>query len=178
MVVITVPTAPEVGLRLVMVGEEGLTVKLIALLANPPTMTTMLPVVAPLGTGATMLVALQLVGAATVPLKVTVLLPWLVPKLLPVVVITAPTAPEVGLKLVMLGAEGVTVKPIPLLGSPPTVTTTLPVVAPLGTGAVMLVALQLIGAATVPLKVTVPLTWLVPKVVPVMVITVPTAPEV
>ena len=45
------------------------------LLACPPTVTTTLPVVAPVGTGATIEVALQLVGVATVPLKVTVLLP-------------------------------------------------------------------------------------------------------
>src|ERR1700681_338704 len=121
-----------------MVGAEGFTVKLTPLLANPPTVTTTLPVVAPLGTGVTMLVALQLVGAATVPLKVTVLPPWLVPKLVPVVVITAPTTPEVGLTLVMVGAEGFTVKFIPLLGSPPPLTTKLPVVAPIGTGVTML----------------------------------------
>ena len=78
-----------------MVGTEEFTVKLTPLLANPLTATTTLPVVAPLGTAVTMLVALQLVGAATIPLKVTVLLPWLVPKFVPVVVITVPTVPEV-----------------------------------------------------------------------------------
>jgi hypothetical protein len=50
---------------------------------------------------------------------------------------------------------GVTVKGRPLLATPPTVTTTLPVVAPAGTGALMLVSLQLAGLARVPLKVTV-----------------------
>ena len=39
----------------------------------------------------------------------------------------------------------VTVKLAPLLGMPPTVSTTLPEVAPLGTGTVMLVSLQLVG---------------------------------
>ena len=48
----------------------------------------------------------------------------------------------------------VTVKVTPLLADPPTVTTTNPVVAPEGTGAAMLVALQLVGVAAVPLKVT------------------------
>ena len=42
--------------------------------------------------------------------------------------------PDVGLRLVMLGAGTVTVKLTPLLATPPTVTTTFPVVAPLGTG--------------------------------------------
>jgi len=50
----------------------------------------------------------------------------------------------------------VTVKVMPLLARPPTVTTTGPLVAPLGTGTVMLVSLQLVGVASVPLNVTVP----------------------
>jgi len=57
--------------------------------------------------------------------------------------------------LVMLGAGGVTVKLTPLLATPPTVTTTFPVVAPAGTGVTMLVALQLVGVAAVPLNLTV-----------------------
>jgi hypothetical protein len=51
------------------------TVNVNALLATPPTVTTTAPVVAPLGTGTTMLLALQLVGVPAVPLKVTVLVP-------------------------------------------------------------------------------------------------------
>jgi hypothetical protein len=51
------------------------TVNVTPLLASPFTVTTTFPVVAPLGTGATIEVALQLVGVAAVPLKVTVLLP-------------------------------------------------------------------------------------------------------
>ena len=49
----------------------------------------------------------------------------------------------------------VTVKAKPLLAIPPTVTTTGPVVAPEGTGTATLVGLQLVGAAVVPLNVTV-----------------------
>jgi len=67
-----------------------------------------------------------------------------------------PTVPEVGERLAMLGAGGkVTVNVTPLLACPPTVTTTLPLVAPIGTGEVMLVLVQLVGVATVPLKLTV-----------------------
>jgi len=73
-IVIEVPTVPEVGERLVMLGA-GTTVKETPLVADPPTVTTTFPVVAPLGTGATIEVALQLVGLAVVPLNVTVLLP-------------------------------------------------------------------------------------------------------
>jgi hypothetical protein len=48
-----------------------------------------------------------------------------------------------------------TVKRAPLLATPDSVITTLPVVAPVGTGTTMLVGLQLGGVAAVPLKVTV-----------------------
>jgi len=51
------------------------TVKLTPLLAEPPTVTTTGPVVAPMGTGVTILVALQFVGVAVVPLNLTVLDP-------------------------------------------------------------------------------------------------------
>ena len=173
-----------------------------------------------------MLVALQVVAVAAVPLNLTVLVPCVAPKFAPVIVTDAPTNPDVGFKLVMLGAgtvtvkaaavaghsanrhhhvpcrrsrwhrhydargtpsrrscrrpveldcagplrgakvrardrhrrtdqarcriqarnarrrRPVTVKATPLLATPPTVTTTFPVVAPVGTGATMLVALQ------------------------------------
>ena len=49
--------------------------KFTALLAALETVTTTAPVLAPDGTGATMPVALQLVGVAEVPLNVTVLDP-------------------------------------------------------------------------------------------------------
>jgi hypothetical protein len=73
---------------------------------------------------------------------------------------------------------GVTVKADPLLATLNTVTTTFPVVAPAGTGTVMLVELQLVAVpAETPLKVTVLDPCVVPKFVPVMVIGVPTGPE-
>jgi hypothetical protein len=73
-IVTDVPTGAEVGERLVMLGAET-TVKLLPLLAVPETVTTTLPVVAPLGTVPTMLVVLQLVTVAVLPLNLTVLLP-------------------------------------------------------------------------------------------------------
>src|SRR5580704_18402384 len=79
------------------------TAKLMLLLATPPTVTTTFPVVAPAGTGTTMLVALQLVGAAPIPLKLTVLVPWLAPKFAPVIVTDVPKTPDVGCRVVMLG---------------------------------------------------------------------------
>ena len=57
------------------VATCDITVKLTALLATPPTVTTTFPVVAPVGTVVVMLVALQLVTVASVPLNVTVLVP-------------------------------------------------------------------------------------------------------
>ena len=86
---------------------------------------------------------------------------------MPVITTVAPTAPVVIDRLVMLGAE-TTVKLFPLLFTPLANTTTFPVVAPLGTVTVMLVALQLVTVAAVPLNFTVPLPWLEPKFVPVI----------
>src|SRR5208337_4161288 len=177
-IVTDAPTNPEVGFRLVMLGPEDVTVKLTPLLATPLTVTTTFPVVAPVGTGATMLVALQLVGVAVVPLNLTMLVPCVAPKFAPVIVTDAPTNPEVGFRLVMLGPEDVTVKLAPLLATPPTVTTTFPVVAPAGTGATMLVAFQLVGVATIPLNFTVLVPWVAPKFAPVIVTEVPSTPDV
>jgi len=99
-----------------------------------------------------MLVSLQLVTVAVVPLNFTVLEPWLDPNVVPVIVTEAPTAPEVRERLVMFGT---TVKLTPLLVLLETVTTTFPVVAPVGTVAMILVALQLVAVAAVPLNLTV-----------------------
>jgi hypothetical protein len=132
-----------------------------------------LPVVAPDGTSTVIDPEPQLVGAAADPLKLTVLVPWLEPKLVPEIVTEVPTAPEVGDRLVMLGA---TEKFTPLLATPPTVTTTLPDGAPDGTGTVIELALQLMGVAAVPLKLTALVPWLEPKLVPEIVTVAPTAP--
>ena len=152
LIVTEVPTGPEVGERPAMLGAaEVVTTKPTPLLAK---VTTTFPVVAPLGTGTTMLVAFQLVGGASVPLNVTVLVPCAAPKFVPVIVTEVPTTPEVTDKLLMLGA-GTTVKLTPLLAAPATVTTTFPVVAPAGTGTPMANELQLVGVVGVPLKATV-----------------------
>ena len=50
------------------------------------------------------LVALQLVVAAIVPLNLTVLVPLVEPKFVPVIVTEAPTAPEDGDKFEIVGA--------------------------------------------------------------------------
>jgi len=145
-----VPTGPDEGFKLVMTGKTVNGTKL--LLATPPTVTTTLPDTVPAGTGATMLVALQPVGVASVPLNVIVLVPCVAPKFVPVIVTGVPTCPARGAMLAIVGA---TVNDTLLLATPPTVTTTLPVAAPVGTVETILVALQLVGIAAMPLNVTV-----------------------
>jgi hypothetical protein len=110
------PTAPLVGDKLVMLGVPS-TVNGCPLLSTPLAWTTTFPVVAPDGTVTAMLVALHVPTVANVPLNLTVLVPWVEPKLLPAIVTEAPTAPEFGVKLVILGAA-TTVKLFPLLSTP------------------------------------------------------------
>jgi hypothetical protein len=103
----TIAYWPFKSVSLPLPHAEGLavTMKVTPLLATPPTVTTTLPTVAPLGTGATILVLLQLVGVASVPLNATVLVPCVDPKPAPTIVTKVPTGPEVGDRLVMLGPE-------------------------------------------------------------------------
>src|SRR5258706_3823118 len=89
-------------LRVERLGPGLVTVKAMPLLARPPTVTRKLRVVAPLGTGTPMLGALQLVGVATMPLNVTLLVPWLAAKLTTVIITDAPMAPEPRLRAVIL----------------------------------------------------------------------------
>lgn len=153
LIVTTVPTGPEEGLKLVMLGE-GVTVKLTPLLATAPTVTTTLPVVAPEGTEMAILVSLQLAGETGMPLNVIELNPFVPPKFVPLIVRGVPIGPDEGFKLVITGA---TLNVGELLPRPPTVTTTGegPAVAPFGTGTTMVVALQLVGVPAIPPIVTV-----------------------
>ena len=173
-IVTAIPMGPLDGDSEVIAGAV-ITVNAAPLLAAPPTMTTTFPLAAPAGTGTTMLVGDQLVGVATMPPNVTVLAPCVAPNVVPAMVTDVPTIPLVGVNDVMDGGT-VTVNGEPALARPPTDTTTLPVVAPNGTGTTMLVNDQLVGVAAVPLKVTVLVPWVAPKSDPVMVTTVPTAP--
>src|SRR6266849_8105091 len=84
------PIGPCVRLRVEMLGPGDVTVKRTPLLAAFKTVTTTFPVSAPLGTGTPMLVAFQLVGVPAIPLNVTVLLPWLLPKFVPPIVTGVP----------------------------------------------------------------------------------------
>jgi len=136
-----------------------------------------LPVVAPAGTGVTILVALQLDGVATIPLNVSVLLPWLAPKFEPLMLTVTPIGPGFGAIPVITG-DGITVKLAPLLFTPLAFTITFPVAAPEGTLETTFVEIQLMIGATVPLNRTEPLPCDEPKFVPLMVTDAPAAPEV
>jgi hypothetical protein len=154
---------------------SGVAVKLSPSLGALPTVTNTGPEVAAAGTVVLISVLVHEVTVAVVPLNLTVLLPWGVPKPVPVMVTKSPVLPEFGITAVTLNPEE-TVKLMPLLVAPPATTTTLPVVAPVGTGTTMLVSLQLEGVAAVLLNLTllVPGVW--PKAAPVMVIVAPIPP--
>ena len=119
----------------------------------------------------------HVVGVAMVPLNVTVLVPFVAPKLVPVIVTDVPIGPLVGARLVRLGV-GTTVNTMSLLAPPLTVMTTFPVVALVGTGTMMLVADHVVGVPMVPLKVRVLVPSVAPKLVPVTVTDEPTGPLV
>ena len=169
---ITEFTLPAPGVKLVMMGA---TVKLAALVTVPPgAVTWRVPVVASVGTATVMVVAVEVNGTRGLPLNFTSVAPL---RLVPVIVTTVPGAPTAGVKLVMVGGPvvEVTVKlPVdPPVPQPP-VTLRVPVVAPAGTVAVMLVADPMLKAvALVPLNFTA----VAPvKPVPIIVTLVPTAP--
>lgn len=168
-----VPTGPVVGLKPEIVGGDGITVKFAAEVAVPPAVVTeTFPVVVALATVAVICVALFTVkDEAALPLNATAVAPL---KLVPVITTLAPTNPLTGLKLEIVGAGGSTEKlaaevPVPL----GVVTEIFPVVAPLGTGAVIWVALSTVNVAAVPLK----LTAVAPvKFVPLITTLAPTTP--
>jgi hypothetical protein len=158
-----------------------LTVKLAALVAVPPGVVTLiLPVVAPVGTVAVICVAEFTVNdVAVVVLNFTELVVKPVPlKFVPVILTDVPTGPKVGVNEVIVGA-GTTAKSVALVAVVVVlkvfVTLILPVVAPVGTVAVIDVAEFSVKVAFVLLNLT---AVVQPKFVPVMVTLVPMGPLV
>ncbi len=173
--VTTVPTFPEVGEKLEMVGVvPPVTVKLVLLVPVPLGLVTeMRPVVAPLGTEAMICVGevTEKVDAATL-LNLTAVTPT---KLVPLMVTMVPTGPDVGENDVMVGTP-ITVKSVELVPVPLALVTEIgPVVAPVGTVAVIWVTEFTANGAALPLNFT-PVTPM--KFVPVIVTEVPTRPLV
>lgn len=149
------PAAPLVGVNDVMVGGV-VTVKLVALMAVPLAVVTLiLPAVAPLGTVADIeLSELTVKVVAAVVLNFTAVAPV---KFVPVIVTIVPTGPSTGAKLVIVGAPAVvTVKLLALVAELVGVMTLIgPLVAPLGTTVVMVVAETTVNdVAFVPLNCT------------------------
>ena len=175
--VMSVPTLPDAGVKLVRVGATGVapTVKLAVLVPTPPAVVTEIePLVPPVGTAVTIDVLESTVKDVTeMPLSLTAVVPT---KLAPVSVTVVPTPPVVGVNEVTVGtlAVALTVKLVALVTTPPyVVTATGPVVAPDGTDVAMDVAETTTKGALVPLNFTdvVPV-----KLVPVMVTPEPTPP--
>src|SRR3989442_1019788 len=157
LIVTPAPALALAGLNELIVGAEGatVTVKLVALVAVPPGVVTLIaPLVAPLGTVAVICVSEFTVKEAAAPLNATAVAPA---KCEPLIVTPAPTGPLAGLKEESLGAEGATatVKLVALVAVPPGVVTLIaPLVAPLGTVAVICVSEFTVKEAAAPLNAT------------------------
>ena len=168
------PADPLPGLKLEIAGAATVILKFVLDVVVPAgVVTAMTPVVVPLAIVAVICVALFTVKlAAALPLKVTAVAPV---KSVPVITTETPTAPVVGLKVDMAGGK-VMAKlpddaPVPL----EVVTLIFPVVEPLATTAVIVVALvtEKLEAAFAP-----NVTAVAPvRFVPVMVTVVPATPE-
>jgi hypothetical protein len=163
-----VPCAPLSGLTVVRVGGGGFTVNGTPLLVPPLVVTVTLlapvaavPEIVNVAVICVVLATVTLLTAIPLLLGLTVVAP--VTKFVPVSVTdtAAPCAPLFGLTVVIAGAAGFTVNATALLPTPPTVTTTLPVLAPLGTATVMLLELQF-ACGTVPTETPLNVTVLVP----------------
>jgi hypothetical protein len=154
-----------------------LTVKSVALVAVPPpeVVTRIRPVVAPVGTVAVICVAETTVKVvAFTLLKLTAVTPV---NPVPVMVTEVPTGPDVGVKDVIVTHDEATVKLVKLDPVPPGAVTLIgPVVAPVGTVAVICVAeftVKVVAFTLLKLTAVAPV-----KLVPVSVTTVATGPHV
>jgi hypothetical protein len=149
-IVTLVPTAPLAGVKEVIVG--GLTTtNMLALVAVPPgVITVIVPVAADAGTVVVIWLSELTVKVAVIAPNFTAVVPV---NELPVIVTLVPAMPARGVKLVIFGN---TEKLLKLVAVPaPLLTESLPVVAPVGTVAVIEVAETILNTALVPLNLTV-----------------------
>ena len=170
-IIIVAPTAPLPGENPEIDGEAN-TAKLDPLvMVTPLTVTSIGPVLAPFGTVVVIVVEVDAVTVAVVPLNLTTLFVGVKLKFVPVMVTVAPIAPLVGLKSDIVGVPR-TVKLVELLTvTPPTVTEICPVEAPIGTEVVILLVVEPVTIAGVRLKVTALFAGILLKFVPLMVTT-------
>ena len=118
-IVTEVPAGPLVGLRPVIVGAPVAaagTVNSLTLVHVPPGVAMLIrPVVAPTGTEQVISVVVMVSTTAVTPLNATAVAPAVVSKLVPTMVTPVPTAPVLGVKLVIVGACA----PVPPVPDPP-----------------------------------------------------------
>src|SRR4051794_41806982 len=100
-----------------------------------------------------MLFADDVVGVAAMPPKVTVLLPWVAPKLLPLMVTAVAAGPLEGERLVSVGGT-VKVGRGACRGRAPTVAAAVPLGAPAGAGDGVVFAGPVVGGGAEPPKGT------------------------
>ena len=149
------------GEILIELRVQELTLKGTRLLDSVPAVTTTGPVVAADGTVATIFVLVQEVIPAVTPLNLTE--PTVVPNFVPLTVTDAPVGPLFGKRFEI---PGVTLNCFALLATPPTVTTTFPVLAVLGTRKLMRELPQDRGVIVVePILMVLP-PWVTPKLPP------------
>lgn len=152
--VIVVPAGAVTGVNNEIVGGKS-TVKSVAETeVTSLTNTEIFPVVAPCGTTATMLVGVADVTVAITLLNFTVFWEAVALKLVPVIVIEAPTPAATGVKEVMVEGNN-TAKSLAEVACPLDVVTAIfPEVAPAGTDTVSVVLVAEVAVVRVPLKVT------------------------
>jgi hypothetical protein len=190
-IVTTVPTGPDVGVKDVIVAQVAATMKSAVLVAAgaTPVSTLTFPVVAPEGTDAVIWVALPTEAArAAVVLNVTApALSEASRRFVPVMLTAVPTGPHVGVKEVIVGAQVpglATMKSAALITVPPPppelVSSILPVATVAGASARIRVAETTVkfAAFTVPPLNSTSSTTGLSKFVPVMVTTQPAGPLV
>lgn len=172
------PTRPLDGLKLVMSGV-GITIKLVALvIVTPLTVIVILPVDAPTGTIAVILVVVDPTTSAVTSLNFTTLSEGVALKLVPEMVTVAPAAPLNGLNSVIVGVASTVKSKLLVTVILFKVREIFPVVAPAGTVAVILVDVEAVTMVATPLNMITLFAGVVLKLVPVIVTEALTAPPV
>src|SRR5258708_21314508 len=173
------PGAAPGGTRVPIAGFVTVNTLFVEPLVTEFTTTTTGPVVTlPAGTAEIELLVQEVIDAVGAALKVTALLPWLEPKLFPEIRTGVRETPEFGFRPEIVGVA-ITLNGIPLLANPFafTVTFTFPGTAFVGTVPEIEDSFGAVTAPEAPLNSTCRWSAVLPRFVPVIVTTVPAAPE-